>query len=297
MTHSIKKVFRFLVRFAVLWVIDALSLLIAAAIIPSMQIEAVAGTPRWIVAVAAAFLMGLVNLLIRPLILLLAKPLGFFVMFAVGFLVNAIALMITANLLPGFTLGGLGNAIIAGIIFAAINAVITGILEVDDEGSFYQNRIERVAKRAPFAGSTEPGRGLVMIEIDGLSFHHLKKALADGLLPTLSQMMQEEGYALSQVDCGIPSQTSACQAGIMFGDNDDIPAFRWYDKDQQRLLVSGKDAGELNARYAKGQGLMRGGSSIGNMLNGDAEKSLLTSPTSKPPTSSSKSAAPKTSGC
>ena len=62
----------------------------------------------------------------------------------------------------------------------------------------------------------------------------------------------------------------------MFGDNDDIPAFRWYDKDQHKLLVSGKDAAELNARYAKGQGLLRGGSSIDNMLAGDAEKSLLT---------------------
>ena len=62
----------------------------------------------------------------------------------------------------------------------------------------------------------------------------------------------------------------------MFGDNYDIPAFRWYDKDQQKLYVSGADAAELNARYAKGNGLMRGGSSINNMLNGDAEKSMLT---------------------
>ena len=89
-------------------------------------------------------------------------------------------------------------------------------------------------------------------------------------------MMDEEGYELSRVDCGIPSQTSACQAGIMFGDNSDIPAFRWYDKDKQKLYVSGNDASELNGRYAHGNGLMRGGSSINNMMNGDAQKSLLT---------------------
>ena len=41
-------------------------------------------------------------------------------------------------------------------------------------------------------------------------------------------------------------------------------------------FVSGKDATEINARYAQGNGLMRGGSSINNMMNGDAEKSLLT---------------------
>ena len=41
-------------------------------------------------------------------------------------------------------------------------------------------------------------------------------------------------------------------------------------------MVSSKDATEINARYAKGNGLMRGGASVNNMLNGDAEKSILT---------------------
>ena len=41
-------------------------------------------------------------------------------------------------------------------------------------------------------------------------------------------------------------------------------------------MVSSKDAPEINNRYAKGNGLLRGGSSINNMMNGDAEKSVLT---------------------
>ena len=115
-----------------------------------------------------------------------------------------------------------------------------------------------------------------MMEIDGLSYHHITKAINEDYMPTLKQMRDEEGYVLSRIDCGLPSQTSACQAGIMFGDNYDIPSFRWYDKDEQKLFVSGKDAAILDRRYAKGQGLMRGGSSINNMLAGDAEKSILT---------------------
>jgi hypothetical protein len=194
----------------------------------------------------------------------------------IGFVVNALALLLTAALLPDFAIDSLLAALVAGLVFAFINAVITAILDVDEEGSFYQNMIERRARRTPFKGASEPGRGLVMLEIDGLSYHHVKKALADGTMPYLSKMMQDDGYRLSRVDCGLPSQTSACQAGIMFGDNDDIPAFRWYDKDQQKLLVSSKDAAEINRRFAKGGGLMRGGSSIDNMMNGDAEKSLLT---------------------
>ena len=89
-------------------------------------------------------------------------------------------------------------------------------------------------------------------------------------------MIDEDGYELTRTDCGLPSMTSSCQAGIMFGDNYDIPAYRWYDKTQGKLYVSAGDAAELNARYAHGQGLMRDGSSIMNMLNGDAEKSMFT---------------------
>jgi hypothetical protein len=105
-------------------------------------------------------------------------------------------------------------------------------------------------------------------------------------------MIDEDGYVLSRVDCGLPSMTSSCQAGIMFGDNDDIPAYRWYDKEQQQALRLGRDAAELNARYAHGQGLMRDGSSIMNMLNGDAEKSMFTMANMRTGSERSRSAAP-----
>jgi uncharacterized membrane protein YvlD (DUF360 family) len=264
-------------RFLFLWLVDAVSLLLTALILPGVAFVGGASFLDSLQeALAAAFLLSIVNLLIRPLILLLARPLGFIFVFLIFFLVNALALMVTSWLLPSFQISGWLPAIVGGLVFAAINTIITGILEVNEEGSFYQGRIERLAKRHSFTHIDPDKRGLVMMEIDGLSYHHLQKALADGIMPTLQQMMDEEGYVLSKADCGIPSQTSACQAGILFGDNSDIPAFRWYDKDKQKLYVSGNDATELNGRYAHGQGLLRNGSSINNMLNGDAEKSLLT---------------------
>jgi uncharacterized membrane protein YvlD (DUF360 family) len=272
-TKTLKAIFRFLA----LWFVDSVSLLLTASILPGIAFIHEEGGPSMLAAaLSAAFLLSIFNLLIRPLALLLARPLGFIAVFLLGFLANAAGLILISYLLPSFDVSGWFSAIVGGLVFAAINVVITGILEVNEEGSFYQSLIERLARRQAY-GDVEPGkRGLVMMEIDGLSYHHLKKALADGRLPTLQRLISEKGYQLTRVDCGIPSQTSACQAGIMFGDNHDIPAFRWYDKEQQKLYVSGKDASELNGRYANGNGLMRGGASINNMLNGDADKSLLT---------------------
>jgi uncharacterized membrane protein YvlD (DUF360 family) len=272
----IRTVLKMLIRFFVLWFIDTLSLWATAAILPGINLMPQTAAPPLVVAAGAAFLLSIVNLVLRPLILLLALPLGPLVMFLVGFLANAVALLITSRLLPALEVDGLFSALIGGIVLAAINTIVTGILTLEDDDSFYHRVVARLAKRQTFAGASEPGRGLLMIEIDGLSYWHLKKALDEGILPTLSEMMKEEGYQLSRVDCGLPSQTSACQAGILFGDNYDIPAFRWYDKDRQKLMVSGTDAAEINQRYAKGNGLLRGGSSINNMMAGDAEKAVLT---------------------
>jgi len=263
-------------RFALLWFIDGISLLITAAVLPGIAFLDTRLTLILTDAFAAAFLLSIVNLMIRPIVLLVARPLGFIAVFILGFLVNALALLLTSQLLPVFQVSGWLAAIVGGLVFAAINIVVTGILEVNDEGSVYQSLIERLARRQSYADIDPGQRGLVMLEIDGLSYHHVKSAIADGRLPTLKRLMEREGFQLSRVDCGIPSQTSACQAGIMFGDNSDIPAFRWYDKDQQKLYVSGSDAAELNSRYANGNGLLRGGASINNMLDGDAQKSLLT---------------------
>jgi len=274
--NALRDVVRFLYRLVVLWAVDTISLLLTAAILPGFELQAVEGQSMLTVAVAAALMLGIVNLLIRPIVLLLALPLGLIAVTVVGLFVNAIALRVTTALLPGFVIDNWLTAFVGGLILAVINTIITSFLTIDDEGSFYDALIERLAKRSPFPAEEEAGRGLVMMEIDGLSYWHMQKALDDGTLPTLSQMMQKEGYVLSRVDCGLPSQTSSCQAGIMFGDNYDIPAFRWYDKDLGRLIVSSTDAPLINARYTKGLGLMRRGSSINNMMNGDAKKSLLT---------------------
>src|SRR5512136_2754191 len=273
MKQPIRHVLRILLRLLILWAIDAVAMFATIVLLPGVTVT---GAYTGAVAAAAALLLAVINLFLRPIILLLALPLGFFVTFGVGFLVNAIAILLVARVLPDFHVNGLLSAFIAGLVFSLINTIITGVISVDDEDSFYQGVVERLAARQTYKDKDLSTRGLVMMEIDGLSYHHIRKALAEGYMPNLKQMLDEDGYALSRIDCGLPSQTSACQAGIMFGDNDDIPAFRWYDKDRQKLMVSGSDATEINARYAQGQGLMRGGSSIGNMLNGDAEKSLLT---------------------
>ena len=59
--------------------------------------------------------------------------------------------------------------------------------------------------------------------------------------------IRDGSHMLSQWEAILPSMTSASQAGILHGNNDGIPAFRWYERDRQHLMVSSNpvDAAEI----------------------------------------------------
>jgi uncharacterized membrane protein YvlD (DUF360 family) len=273
---TLSKFLRQAIRLLVVWFVDTISLLVTAWAITGISIEATAGAPRLVVATAAALLLGIVNLLIRPLILLIAMPLGWMVIFLIGFFINAITLMITSSLLPGFAVDGWWSAFIGGLFLSFINAILIALLNVDDEESFYANMVLRQAARQAVDVEADPGRGLVILETDGLSYQRIHQAIDEGNLPTLKKMIDEEGYKISHVDCGMPPTTPACQAGILQGNNKNIPAFRWLDKKTGKIIAGGQAAAIMEPELSDGNGLLRGGSSIGNMFSGDAAKSILT---------------------
>lgn len=73
--------------------------------------------------------------------------------------------------------------------------------------------------------------------------------------------------------------TTSSQSGILYGNNANIPAFRWYEKSSGRLLVSNHplDAHLIDQRQATDHGLLREhGSSVGNILAGGAEHCVVT---------------------
>ena len=175
MKQPVRHFLRILVRLLILWAIDAIAMWITIGLLPGVTVT---GASAGAIAAAAALLLAVINLFLRPIILLLALPLGFFVTFGVGFLVNAISILIVARVLPDFQVSNILSAFIAGVVFSLINTIITGVISVDDEDSFYQGVVERLAARQTYKDRDLSTRGLVMMEIDGLSYHHIQKALA-----------------------------------------------------------------------------------------------------------------------
>ncbi len=121
--------------------------------------------------------------------------------------------------------------------------------------------------------------GVLFLEIDGLAEPILRQAIAEGYMPTLKRWLDDGTHRLLGWEPDLSSQTSASQAGILLGDNTDIPAFRWYDKPAGKLMVTSKleTTSEVEHRLSTGQGLLAdGGASRWNIFSGDAPDCLCT---------------------
>src|SRR5215208_2363667 len=120
-------------------------------------------------------------------------------------------------------------------------------------------------------------RGLLMLQIDALAYADLRRALDFGYCPTIARMLAEDGHSLRRWFCGLPSATPYCQAGIFHGENDNIPAFRFYDKAARRVITCNAPEGVQYIRdRIHSPGALADGSSYVNLLDGDARTVAFT---------------------
>lgn len=145
---------------------------------------------------------------------------------------------------------------------------------------YYRRKFGAAARqlgRPPDEGNGQ--RGFIIVEIDGLAYEYLRQAIRRGYMPYLARLLREKTLRLGRWRCGLPSTTPASQAGILYGNNWDIPGFRWYDKETQSSIMCKLPGSvrEIQERIAEGRvGLLRGGSSYTNMFDGDARLALFT---------------------
>jgi hypothetical protein len=119
--------------------------------------------------------------------------------------------------------------------------------------------------------------GLVIVHVDGLGADSLEQALREGDMPFIKSLMESEGYQLHRYRCGIPSTTPFVQAGILYGDNSEIPSFRWWDREQQLLVQfgAGSTFKKVANKYFQGcQPLTEGGAAIAACYPGGAAETF-----------------------
>lgn len=98
------------------WLVIALALLGIAYVVPGFRVSSLG------VAIVAAAILGIINLIIRPILLVLALPINLLTLGLFTFVINALMLKLAAALVPGFTIVGFWPALLGAIVLAVINA-------------------------------------------------------------------------------------------------------------------------------------------------------------------------------
>lgn len=97
-------------HFLVRLLISTLSLGVATKLVPGMQVDSF-GT-----LLIAAFLMGIVNAVVRPILFILTLPITILTLGLFLLIVNGLSLWLVAALLPGFAITGLGSAVMGWLL-------------------------------------------------------------------------------------------------------------------------------------------------------------------------------------
>jgi uncharacterized membrane protein YvlD (DUF360 family) len=260
-------------RLIVSWALAALAVYVAAGLVGGVRLD----RPGAAFLVAAA--IALINAVVPPLIAALRLPFTLVAGFLLVLFADAAALVAADDLFPSFlTVDSWGDALLASLLIAAVSIVIEVLAGTNDDDQYAVRVVKRVARRqGPVTRTDAPG--IVFLEIDGLALPVLQHAMRNGSAPNMARWLAEHDYQLAEWEPDLSSQTGASQAGILLGSNEDIPAFRWVEKESGRMMTCSApdDCAEIERRRATGAGLLvDGGASRGNLLSGEADESILT---------------------
>ncbi|MEH1128557.1 alkaline phosphatase family protein [Micromonospora sp. CPCC 206061] len=248
-------------------------------LMPGVNARGLVGLLGMVVTVAA------VGALLRPLLLALATVLGGFGALVLGAFVQVIVLYIALSLAPETHVANLPVVFGASWVAVALAALVNWFADAGTDDAFVSetvrlmSRVRRIEERNGRALPDPCPEGLLIIQLDGVPAPLMRWAVRAGNLPHVGRWLRTRSHRLTAWHTGMPATTPAAQAGILYGDTGQVPAFRWYEKDSRRLVVTSRprDAAEVERRLASGRGLLRdGGVSISNVFSGDAAECLLT---------------------
>jgi hypothetical protein len=222
-------------------------------------------------------LLALIGTLMRLVLLGVAVVVGGVGVLVVGVMVQAVVMFTALRIADGVSVDRFVDAWIASWLAAVLTALVNWLADAGSDDVFLGQALRQMARRQGDRPATEPG--VLMVQLDGLSAPLLSWAVKAGNLPNLGKWLRTGTHSLIPWHTGMPATTPASQAGILHGSGDQIPAFRWYEKESARLVVTNRprDAADVEARISTGRGLLAdGGVSISNVFSGDAPASLLT---------------------
>lgn len=103
------------------WLASALVIIIASYILPGVQVASF-----W-TALLVAFVLGVFNILLKPLLILLTLPITVLTLGLFTIVINAMLVLLASAMIPGFTVESFWSALLFSIVVAIINLLVSKI--------------------------------------------------------------------------------------------------------------------------------------------------------------------------
>ncbi len=104
-----------MIHFFALWILTALAFMITAYLVPGFQVSG------FLSAMTAAAIFGLVNALVKPLLVFLTLPITVVTLGAFLLVINAVCLLLASVITPGFEVKGFGAAVIGWLVLSLVS--------------------------------------------------------------------------------------------------------------------------------------------------------------------------------
>jgi uncharacterized membrane protein YvlD (DUF360 family) len=277
-------------RSVTVWAVSTVTMLVLAGILPDFQLQSADGDSATRIALTAAFgagVFGLLSALVWPLLVRLLLLVPALVLGLLVFFLNGSLLLVALRLNPsGDSEAAPETAVIVAAVMSAVASATGAALAVRDDDA-YRRRLYRLADRRRATGpACPPTPGTVFLQLDGVGHDVLLDAVGKGLMPTVARWLgtadgTRPTHRLTPWRTDWSSQTGASQLGILHGSNHDVPAFRWYEKRSEEVVVCNRptSAAELQRRAVEITGdsglLSVDGASRGNLFSGGADEQAL----------------------
>jgi putative membrane protein len=109
-------------RLILLWLVNALALLAVAYLMPSIEVVSLSS------ALLAALVLGLVNTVLRPLLILLTLPVTLLTLGLFLFVVNGLMFWLAGSLIEGFVVRGFWPAMFGAILYSIFSSLLASLL-------------------------------------------------------------------------------------------------------------------------------------------------------------------------
>lgn len=110
-----------MIEILIRWVLFALALLFTAWVVPGISLAGFASA-MW-----AALVIGIVNIFIRPILLILTLPINLLTLGLLTFVINALMFWLVSKLVPGFMVSGFLAALVGSIVLSILSVFINRI--------------------------------------------------------------------------------------------------------------------------------------------------------------------------